>query len=228
MWDEMKTTKSKGPGGASLVGILAISAAVYARFVRPWHLRWGATPEEVSRPMSGDDLIPNPTLSTTHAVTIPALVERVWPWVVQIGQGRAGFYSYDWLENLFGMDIHNTRRINPEWQNPQLGDLIPFWQGVGIPIVQIEQPQLLVLGGSFAPGQPVGGTWAFLLESPDPQSTRLIVRARAASFVPQSLSLILYRLILEPAHFIMERGMLLGIKRRVSASIASPSSGAAG
>jgi uncharacterized protein YndB with AHSA1/START domain len=211
----MEVTKSKRSRVANLVGIMAISAAVYARFVRPWHLRWGATPEEAGRLLPGDDLIPRPAMSATHAVTIPAPVAQVWPWVVQIGQGRAGFYSYDWLENLFGMDIHNTRRINPDWQNPQVDDLVPFWRGVGIPIVRIVPPHLLVLGGSFAPNQPTGGTWTFMLESPDNQSTRLIVRARAASFAPHSLSLVLYRLILEPAHFIMERGMLLGIKRRV-------------
>ena len=151
-------------------------------------------------------------MAATHAITIQAPVDRVWPWIAQIGQGRGGFYSYDWLENLFGMDIHNISNINPEWQTPQVGDLVPFWKGIGIPILQIEPPSLMVLGGSFAPQQPTGGSWTFLLESPDPQTTRLIVRARVAGFSPPAVSLVLYRFFMEPAHFIMERGMLLGIK----------------
>lgn len=210
--------KSKNMKFAYFIGLTAAAVAAYARWVRPWHLRWGATPEEADRPLPGDDLIPQPAMSATHAITIHAPVSQVWPWIAQIGQGRGGFYSYDWLENLFGMDIHNTGDLNPEWQNPKVGDTIPFWKGVGIPILQIELPYLMVLGGSFAPQQPSGGSWTFLLESPDPQTTRLIVRARVAGFSPQSLSLILYRFFMEPAHFIMERGMLLGIKSRTERS----------
>jgi hypothetical protein len=205
----MQRKRSKFVG---LVGMLAVVTFVYARLVRPWHLRWGATPEDVSRPLPGDDIIARPAMSAMHAITIQAPVDRVWPWVAQIGQERGGFYSYDWLENLLGMDITNTNRIHPEWQNPQAGDIIPFWKGAGIPIIQIEPPRLMVLGGSFALDQPMGGSWAFVLEAPDPQTTRLIVRTRVAGFSPQWLSIVLYRLCMEPAHFIMERGMILGIK----------------
>ena len=197
---------------AGLIGMMAATVMAYVRLVRPWLLRWGATPEEAHRPLPGDELIPHPAMSATRALTIQAPVDRVWPWVVQIGQGRGGFYSYDWLENLFGMDIHNTNRIQPEWQSPKVGDIIPFWNENGIPIVLIEPPRWMVMAGSFAPQQPMGGSWLFLLESPDSQTTRLIVRARVAGFSPQWLSLFLYRLFLEPAHFIMERKMMQGIK----------------
>lgn len=159
---------------------MAFTVVVYVRLVRPRHLRWGATLEEVNRPLPGDDLTPRAAMSATHAVTIKASVEQVWPWVAQIGQGRGGFYSYDWLENLFGMDIHNTNRIHPEWQNPKVGDIILFWKGVGIPIVRIEPPHLMVLAGAFALEGPTGGSWVLSLEAPDPTTTRLIVRARAA------------------------------------------------
>jgi hypothetical protein len=207
----MKFKRSRLPG---FVFMTAVAAYTYAKLVRPWHLRWGATLEEACRPLPGDDLVAQPAMAATHAITIQAAVDQVWPWLAQIGQGRGGFYSYDWLENRFGMDIHNVERIQPELQNPKVGDLIPFWKGIGIPIVQIEPPALLVLAGSFAPGQPTGGSWTFKLEAPEPQTTRLIVRARVAGFEPGWLSVILYRFFLEPAHFIMERGMLLGIKTR--------------
>jgi hypothetical protein len=199
---------------ACMVGAAVVAALVYARLVRPWHLRWGSTPEEAGRLFPGDDFIHDPMVTATHAIAIQAPVERVWQWVVQIGQGRGGFYSYDWLENLLGLNIHSTARILPEWQNPQVGDIIPFWPGGGVPIIQIEPPRLMVLGGSFAPDQPTGGSWAFVLDSPDPKTTRLIARTRVAGFSPRWLSIVLYRILLEPAHFIMERGMLLGIKRR--------------
>jgi hypothetical protein len=198
----------------ALIGLAAITGIVYARVVRPWMLRWGATLEEVNRPLPGDEVIPDPAMSTTHAILIRAPREVVWQWLIQIGQGRGGFYSYESLENLIGLDIHNTDEIHPELQNPQVGGIIPFWKEGGIPILKIEPPQLLVLGGSFAPDQPAGGSWVFQLQSPDPEITRLIVRTKVAGFPPVWLSTFLYRILLEPAQFIMERGMLLGIKKR--------------
>jgi hypothetical protein len=199
---------------AGLFGVMAVVMFAYAKLVRPWQLRWGATREEANRPSPGDGLVTYPAISTTRGITIQAPVDRVWPWVVQIGQRRGGFYSYDWLENLFVMDIHSADHINLEWQNPQVGQIIPFWKGRGIPIVLLDPPRLMVLGGSFVPEQPVGGSWSFSFESPDPQTTRLLVRARVAGFSPKWLSVVSYRLFLEPAHFIMERRMLLGIKER--------------
>ena len=197
-----------------VIGLVAVSVVAYTRLVRPWHLRWGSTPEEAKSPMPGDDIVQDPAMSATHTVTIQAPEDRVWPWLAQMGQGRGGFYSYDWLENLFGMNIHNKADIQPEWQYPHVGDIMPFWKGTGIPIIQIEPPDLMVLGGSFAPGRPAGGSWAFVLDTPDALTTRLIVRTRVTGFSPRWLSIVLYRLLLEPAHFIMERGMLLGIKSR--------------
>jgi hypothetical protein len=79
-------------------------------------LRWGATAAEVARRLPGDELIPHPASVSTRAITIQAPVERVWPWVLQTGQERGGLYSYQWLENLFGSDIHNADRIMPAWQ----------------------------------------------------------------------------------------------------------------
>lgn len=100
----------------------AAGLAAYWLLVRPWHQKWGATNQEADASFSGDELIPYAPWRTTHAITIQAPIEMVWSWVVQMGQGRGGFYSYDWLENLFGMNIHNADRILPEYQQLKVGD----------------------------------------------------------------------------------------------------------
>lgn len=100
----------------------AAALATYAFFIRPRHLRWGATAEEVKMPLPGDELLEHPKLNATHAITIDAPVADVWPWLVQVGQNRAGFYSYTWLENLVGCAMHNANQIVPEWQELKVGD----------------------------------------------------------------------------------------------------------
>jgi len=183
-------------------------------------LHWGATEAEVGRAMGGDDLIPDPILSSTRAITINVGPDRIWPWLAQMGQGRGGFYSYEWLENLVGLDIHNSDRIIPELQHLKPGDLVPFWRGAGVNALAVEPPRLLVLAGTLnqpraheAPASDVGGTWVFALEECTSQSTRMVVRSRVARFPPVWVSTLLMR-ALEPMHFIMERKMLQGIKDR--------------
>jgi hypothetical protein len=198
---------------ACLAGMAATLG--YAYLVRPRILGWGSKPEEIASPMPGDELIHNPLTETTRAVDIDAAVEDVWPWIVQIGQGRGGFYSYEWLENIFGLDIHNADQVLPEYQDLAAGDLIPFWQGVGVTVRQILPPQLLVLAGSFNPqSEEVGGSWTFTLKEIDTTKCRLTVRTRIAAFPPHCLGQFISFKIIEPSHFIMERGMLLGIKKR--------------
>ncbi|MEM8532269.1 MAG: hypothetical protein AAGF95_15595 [Chloroflexota bacterium] len=107
-----------------LGGTLAASA--YWLLLRPWYLHWGATDIDCERRLPGDDLIPRPYTQSTRAITIAASARDIWPWIVQIGQERGGFYSYDWLENLIGLDIHSADRIRPELQHLQVGDLIRF------------------------------------------------------------------------------------------------------
>jgi hypothetical protein len=199
--------------------LVALAIFIYLAF-RPRILHWGATPAEVGRPIAGDELIPDPISVTTRAITIEVGPERVWPWLAQIGQGRGGFYSYEWLENLVGLDIHNSDRIVPELQDLKPGDLIPFWRGAGVNAVQVEPGRVLVLAGTLtqpkgeaAEGSDAGGTWVFVLDAPNPEVTRLVVRSRIAKFPPVWLGVLFMRL-LEPMHFIMERKMLLGIKAR--------------
>lgn len=83
-------------------------------------IRWGATDEERQAVLPGDELLANPSVSTTRALTIDAPPDAVWPWLVQMGQDRAGLYSYDWLENLFGLEFRNADTVVPEWQSPNI------------------------------------------------------------------------------------------------------------
>jgi hypothetical protein len=197
---------------------------------RHYTLHWGATPTEVTRVMPGDELLPDSAMTSTRAIDINASPEKVWPWLVQIGQGRGGFYSYDWLESLIGLDIQNTDKIIPSLQNLKKGDLIPFSKAGGVNVVEIKPQHLLVLAGTLiapegtkghvAGETMVGGTWVFMLEKKGEKTgmnaTRLIARSRVAKFEPLWISKIFMRL-LEPAHFIMERKMLKGIKERAEA-----------
>ncbi len=207
-----------------LIAILAFLLAFAALFIRPRMLSWGAKPAEIRVTLAGDELIRNPLLLATRAISIHTERTRVWPWLAQMGQGRGGFYSYEWLENLVRLDIHNTDRIVPEWQTLKVGDTIPFWRGAGVKVLKVEPPSLLLLGGSIYSGNMVsqtptstgnmGGTWAFALHESSPGETRLVVRTRVARFSPAWLSILICRLLIEPAHFIMERGMLYGVRKR--------------
>jgi hypothetical protein len=134
--------------GAAIIG----SVAAYLLVVRPWQLRWGATGEERGAALDGDDLIANPDLMATRAITVHAPAAQVWPWIAQLGQGRGGFYSYDTLENLVGCDIHSADRIVPQWQDLKVGDQVKLHPEVGPGVAVVEQGRVLVLRG----GVPMG------------------------------------------------------------------------
>ncbi len=111
-------------GGVPLV---AAAAAAYWFIVRPWHFRWGVTLAEVAQRWPGDELIARPRTRAVRAVTITAPPDRIWPWIMQVGRDRGGFYSYTWLENLIGADIHNVYRLIPGLRERQVGDTV--WMG---------------------------------------------------------------------------------------------------
>jgi len=225
----------------SWFGVLTLAVAItYLMAIRPWHLRWGATDEEASQYLPGDDLVLLPQLQATHAVTIRASAAAIWPWLVQMGQGRGGLYSYDWLENLMGLDIHSVNRVLPEHQNLKVGDVIPLEPGgTGPPVVAIDPCRALVLGGTMNadpgprqspfvlkdknPNAYMSVSWVFVLNPIDAQTTRLIERFRL-DWTRGFKYTLPNRVILEPISFIMERKMLLGIKRRVEtlAKFAAP------
>jgi hypothetical protein len=196
---------------------------------RPRLLTWGATVDEASRTLPGDDLVPHALYETTRAVTIAAPAEAVFPWLVQLGQNRGGFYTYDLLENAFGLNIHSADRVHPEWQDLQVGvDYVTLdpQQVMKMAVAILEPPYAFVIrtgtpgepqpAGSFFKGE-IDGSWAFVVEPIDQQTSRLIVRWRAA-WRQTAAARVARLLLLEPAHFVMERGMLVGIRRRAEAT----------
>lgn len=212
--------------GVFVATVLAFASA-YHFVLRPWHRRWGTTDGEAGASLPGDDLLPDSTREVTHAIEIDAPTETVWPWLVQIGQGRGGFYSYDWIENAVGADIHNVDRIIPEYQHLEEGDVVrlapedyPGSSPESAPEVAYLDPErALVLR---PPGESPAWTWAFVLEPVDEDTTRLLARMRSnprrSSIGPlrgfPTLLEVADYLFWEPAHFVMERKMLRGIKRR--------------
>jgi hypothetical protein len=206
---------------------MAAGGAVVAVALRgASYQRWGASDEEVAMVLPGDELLPNADLTATRAVTIVGGADVVWPWIAQLGQGRAGFYSYDFLENLVGCDIHSADRIVPEWQTVDVGSEVKFFPGGGLRVAQVEAERALVLCGGVPIGQKpplCESTWAFSLYGRPDGTTRLLVREHYASnkwWAP---------VLLGPTQLIsslMSRRMLLGIKARAERSIAVPATAA--
>ena len=201
----------------TLAGLVYVAVAIVSR---PFHARWGSTAAELRASLPADDLVPNPHYRIQHAVTIHAAPDDVWPWLLQLGQGRGGFYSYDWLERALGARIRNADRVHPEWQTLREGDLVratqPDYLGgrlgpdLGWRVVRLEPGRALTLGG-----------WGTFVLRPEGGGTRLIVRTCAAG-KPNVPLAPLGTLLFEPAHFIMERGMLLGIKARAEGHVRPP------
>ncbi len=208
--------------------ILAGAAiAAYVLGVRPWHRRWGANLEEVARVLPGDELVAEPVTSATHAITIRAPAAAIWPWLVQMGQNRGGLYSYQWLENLAGCQMRNTDRIIPELQHLQAGDLVRLGPDPypAYTVWSIQPNRALVLrtaephsGRAVEPADLASGawlgTWAFVLDQRDDQTTRLAVRLRN-QWRPSPVNFLVGLVVTEPAHFVMERKMLKTIKQLV-------------
>ena len=187
---------------------------------RDGRLRLSATEDERQSTLPGDDLIPDADETSTRAITIRRRPVAVWPWIAQLGQTRGGFYSYDWLENLVGCQIHNADRIVPEWQQPKVGDDVQLAPEVPLTVAVVDAGRSLVLQG----GMPAAGaspllafTWAFSLREEPDGTTRLLVRERYgygrswARFVVAPTALI---------SSVMSRKMLLGIRDRAERQVA--------
>ncbi len=184
---------------------LALTGLAYLRWVRPWQLTWGATAAEVSRPLPSDDFVLAPTFNATRAITIDAPPEQVWPWIVQMGQTRAGWYSYDLLDNL---GRPSARRIIPELQDLKPGDIVPMSPDgkQGMRVHAVDAPHSMVWG------DPGGTTWAWHLDETSAGSTRLLtrVRSRYQWFSPS----IAFSVLLEFGDIWMMRKMLLNLRER--------------
>ena len=200
-----------GPTKVLVVAVVA-AASAYAAVVRPWMLAWGATQAERIGPLPGDDVVPNARYVTTRAVTIDAPPDRIWPWLVQMGQDRAGFYTHNWVERLLQSGIPDDHAIHPEWQTLAVDDLMRTNRDIGgkpmgWPVVAVDPPRSLVVRSKSMPA----GSYAFVLHPIDEDHTRLIVRDHAAwSAREWPFAALIY----EPLHAYMETGLMRGLKQR--------------
>ena len=198
---------------AVLVLGLALSAALYKPLIQPWVLTWGAEKNEIQASLAGDEMITGNLVESTRAVSISAPAGSVWPWLLQIGQGRGGFYSYDFLENLGGCDIHTLDTILPELQDLQVGDRIYLGSQetlVHYEVVLLEENAYLVMQSINPADGSTGETWGFYLQPVDAENTRLVIRHR--SLISQDKIERMIYSVLEPISFMMEQRMLLGLR----------------
>jgi hypothetical protein len=194
-------------GGAGL--IVAAAAAAYPIPVRRWYLTWGARPEEIARAMPGDDLVAAPDMVTTRAITVQAPPAAIFPWLVQMGSGRGGAYTYDWIENLLGLGMHSAEEILPQFQSTAVGDVLPVGGGApGLRVEILEPDRVLALRSE-------DGVWVWIFGLyPEGEATRLVSRNRIAAPSAGIVRRMVNRLLMEPGSLVMERKMLLGIKHR--------------
>jgi hypothetical protein len=212
-----------------VIGAAAIAATVIlSPFLRRRYSTWGAADDELQRPIPGDELVPNPKSQLTMAVTVQAPAAEVWPWFVQLGCQRAGWYSYDLLDNG---GVPSADRIIPEYQQLDVGDIVKAMPkgDFGFPVAIIEPNRQLTLAGTTNtetgeqadPEDPeldtyFSGNQTFLLDEGDERNTRLIFRMRI-DWNPGLLSNIAYRGVVEPLSFVMARKTLLNVKQRAEA-----------
>ena len=214
------------------IGILgAVTLVAYDSTLRRWMLDWGSTPEERQARLPGDEVVEGVMTHRTRAVTIDARPEAVWPWLVQLGDSRAGWYSYDWIENwIFPGTIHradgrhSATQIHPEFREIRVGDQIDTARigriRVGAPVTTCEANRALVIG-----------SWAFVLQPLSGDRTRFLNRERNSGWLRQlsprragllrAVGAFVDYLIGEPLHFAMVRKMMLGIKERAEGSVAT-------
>jgi hypothetical protein len=212
----MNNTANVGQG---ILGAFIMLAAISTSFLAFWR-KWGANTAETLRSLPGDELVAEPRGGYTHAITISAPRGQVWPWVAQTGQDRGGFYSYDFLENLVGCDIHTVDRIVPGCQYDETSPGLKMHPKMPpMPLTGIERERSLVFGGKMDADTPV--SWVFYLEDTAGDSTRLISRWRFSHRPSIGMS-IAYRLFLQPIACVMQRKMLLGIKQRAENTAARP------
>jgi hypothetical protein len=182
-------------------------AAVYHALLRRRVLDWGARADEAAGRLPGDDLLVSPDVVATRAITIEAPPAAVWPWLIQMGPGRGGVYTYDWIENLFGLDMHSADEIVPEWQSMEVGYIWRNPQGKGMRVEIVDPERAIVLRAEDG-----GWVWAFVLE-PEGGGTRLISRNRFL-LTGSALARHGFIYLMEPGSLVMERKMLQGIKAR--------------
>ena len=209
----MRTIRLARPAlavGVAAAGAVATAGpAAYVLFLRRWCLTWGARGDEVDANLAGDELLPDAGLVTTRAVTVDAPPEAIWPWLVQMGSGRGGAYTYDWIENLLGLNMHSADEILPQYQHIAVGDELPTGPGrPGMTVEVLDPPRTLAV-------QVANQNWVWIFALvPQGGSTRLISRNRIATSALSPAGRLFYTVFMEPGSLVMESKMLLGIKQR--------------
>ena len=209
----MKRIVGIAAGGLALAASAEIASY---QLWRSWCLTWGARPDEVSRKLPGDELLTKPGIVSTRAVWVDAPASSIWPWLVQMGPGRGGAYTYDWIENLFGLGMHSTDRILPQFQDLKVGDAQRLGKrGPVLRVSVLEPERALVMRSDDG-----NWIWGFILVR-EGTGTRLISRNRIA--VPGAPPAVraLNTYLMEPGSLIMERRMLLGIQQRAERLVRS-------
>jgi len=193
--------------------VAVIVFALYSPVIRPWHARWGATDEEVQMVLPGDEIVTGEVSQTTRRITVQTTAAQIWPWLLQLGQGRGGMYSYDFLENLAGCDIHTLNFIDTELQNLQVGDTILMGPQEGLPYYRVAlmiSQKALVLQSINRTNNAPGETWGFYLIEKSENLTNLVVRHRTPPSIDSTEKVV--NGIFDPIVFLMERRMLHGIR----------------
>jgi hypothetical protein len=200
-----------GPWLGLAIGVAAalVIFLLYLLVIAPWQHRWGATNDEVARPLPGDEIVVPHVGSVTRAITIAARPGEVWPWLVQIGLDRAGWYSYDWIDND---GRTSADRIVPEFKNLNVGDMITMLPGCG-PRVRSFEPGRYLLAGDAEEG-----VWCLALEPVEGGDTP---DQPVAAQRKLTLANTFFMLLSDPGAFIMERKMLKGIKARAEQAASS-------
>lgn len=195
-----------------LTFLLGVLGTLYIARGRRWVLSWGASEDERARRLPGDEILAAPAIQTTRVVTVDAPPEAIWPWLVQMGpRPRAGVYTYDWIERRLGIDIENADRVLPEFQHLEAGEYFRLDDRQGLRVLEVRPREAIVLQW-----EPQQSTWAFVLDPDGAGRTRLISRNRVAGRGPGFwLAMLLF---MEPGSLVMERKMLLTIKRHAEAT----------
>jgi hypothetical protein len=196
------------------VMLVGISGGLLSAGLGTWMNNWGATMVETAIPLPGDELLPDATTLGTKAITIKGTPQQIWPWIAQMGIGRGGMYSYDWIERVIGsgdfVDGHSADRIHPELQSREVGDEMMMHPPTDMKytVALVQAPRVIVYRGTS-----IGAvTWTFYLV-PNDDGTRLITRWRGqpANGTGEELA----NTVFGAMDFVMEQKMLRGIKERV-------------
>jgi hypothetical protein len=197
---------------ASRLTFIFIILLVSVYIFYPWLCRLSVNMQECKMELPGDEMVKNPTYGYTMGATIMAPASKVWPWLLQMGQRRGGFYTHERVENILGATIHNADSILPQFQSLKLDDTIwltpdPYFrkQGQHMIVAQIDSPFILVYKQVLPNGSL--GTWSFILQEQSPNSTRLLFRRRGTNPT-------VFDRISQPGYYFMDNGMLSGIKQR--------------